>query len=69
MKKEILKRKNVVILVNEKREMECWGSLKLACEAHPELVYNTLTKYRLPVFVKGWGISRISFNKKHDDKG
>ena len=68
MKKETIKRKNVVILVNEKREMECWGSLKLACKAHPELVYNTLTKFKLPVFVKGWGISRVPFNKIKDGK-
>lgn len=68
MKKEILKRKNVVILVNEENKMECWGSLKLACVAHPELVYNTLTKFKLPLFVKGWGISRVPFNKKNDGK-
>ncbi len=68
MKKETLKRKNVVILINEQNEMECWGSLKLACKAHPELVYNTITKMKLPVFTNGWGISRILFNKKHDGK-
>ena len=68
MKKEILKRKNVVILVNENKNMECWGSLKLACVAHPELVYNTLTKFKLPLFVKGWEISRVPFNKINDGK-
>tara|TARA_R110002167_G_scaffold110087_4_gene280362 strand:- start:22222 stop:22455 length:234 start_codon:yes stop_codon:yes gene_type:complete len=64
MKKETLTRKNVVILISEDHtKMECWGSLKLACVAHPELVYNTLTKYSLPLVAKGWAISRVPFNK------
>jgi hypothetical protein len=62
--KKTLNRKNVVILINEKRDIECWGSLKLACKAHPEFVYNTLTKRKLPVIVNGWIINRVPFNKE-----
>lgn len=68
MKKESLQRKNVIILVKEDGSLECWGSLKLACRSHPQLVYNTITKMKLPLFTKGLQIHRVSFNKKSDDK-
>jgi len=59
-----LKRKSVIILIDDDRKIECWGSLKKACDAHPELVYNTITKFKMPVYSKGWAINRVKFNEK-----
>ena len=56
-------RKNVTVLIKGDH-IECWGSLKKACIAHPELVYNTLTKMKMPLDHKGFKIFRVPFNEK-----
>lgn len=61
-----LKRKTVILLSKDDI-IEAWGSLKKACVAHPEIKYNTITKFALPCEFKGWTIERVAFNPESNE--
>ena len=57
-------RKTVIVIINQKTQnVQCFGSLKIACSAHSDLVYNTIVKANLPVLINNLKVYRVQFNK------
>ena len=57
-----MQRQNIIVILQMcDFRLECYGSLRKACNAH-DWVYNTLVQKKLPIEKDGWLIKRIPFN-------
>lgn len=58
--------RNIIILSNDSVR-ECWTSLVLLCENHPEFSYTYLKGLKFPFESKGWKFEKQELNKKADE--
>lgn len=54
-----MQRQTIIVLICGD-QVETWGNLKEACNAH-EWSYNTISRKNLPIEWKGWKIYRCRF--------
>lgn len=56
-----MQRQSIIVLISGS-QLEAWGSLKKACKNHKWSVH-TLYRKKLPLYYKGWYISKVPFNE------
>lgn len=61
-----MQRQNIVILQREDMNafeyvLEAWGSLKRACNAHPDFQYHSIKMKKFPFEHKGWIFRKVPF--------
>lgn len=60
-----MQRQSIIVLIN-KDNVETWGSLKRACNAHG-WKYTTVSQRSLPTIFDGWMVHRSRFNEKLEE--
>ena len=58
-------RRYIVLVREDKREVEVWGSLKGLCKEHPTFSYYTLRNKKFPFKYKGIRFFRVNFKETY----
>jgi len=56
--------RQTVVIIECDDHIECYGSLKAACDVHTEFVFNTVRRKQFPFEYMGWKFYKVRFNQR-----